>query len=85
MTSIIKRLQLKQKSLPITLDLMISLVESEYTDSNLPDLAAFCHVLNETFGTDFTEEDILFSDLSRQEEEDMRLQYKHLNLYLHHD
>ena len=81
MISFIEKLRLKQESLPLTLELMISLIELEYTDEEIPDLHSLCHVLNEVFKTEFTEDEILFSTLSSFEEEDMRLQYKHLNIH----
>ena len=77
----IEKLRLKQKSLPLTLELMISLIELEYSEDQVPDLTSLCHVLNETFGTEFTEDEIVFSTLSSFEEEDVRLQYKHLNIF----
>jgi len=60
---------------------MISLIELDYSEEEIPDLSSLCHVLNETFQTGFTEDEILFSTLSSFEEEDMRLQYKHLNIF----
>ena len=81
MISIIESLRSKQRSLPLTLELMISLIELDHTDEEIPDLMTLCHVLNETFETEFTEDEILFSTLSSFEEEDMRLQYKHLNIH----
>lgn len=80
MLSIIKSLGLKQKSLPLTLDLMIDLIELEYSDEEIPDLKTLCHILNERFDAEFTEAEIRFSILSSIEEEDARLQYKHLNI-----
>ena len=78
MISIIESLRSKQKSLPLTLELMISLIEIDNKD--IPDLHTLCQILNKTFDTEFTEDDIVFSTLSSYEEEDMRLQYKHLNI-----
>jgi len=60
---------------------MISLIELEYTSAEIPDIHTLCHVLNETFDTEFTEDEIVFSTLSSFEEEDVRLQYKHLNIF----
>ena len=82
MLLILEQLGLKQKnkSLPLTLELMIDLIELEYSDKEIPDLESLCRVLNEVFETDYTEAEIRFSILSSIEEEDVRLQYKHLNL-----
>ena len=61
---------------------MIDLVELEYSDKEIPDLKTLCQILNERFDVEFTEAEIRFSILSSIEEEDMRLQYKHLNIML---
>ena len=83
MLLILEHLRLRQtKSLPLDLELMIDLVELEYSDEEIPDLKSLCRVLNEVFKTDYTEAEICFSILSSIEEEDMRLQYKHLNITL---
>ena len=59
---------------------MISLVELEYSNKDIPDIQTLCQILNNRFDTEFTEDEILFSTLSSIEEEDVRLQYKHLNI-----
>jgi len=59
---------------------MISLIELEYSDEDIPDFHTLSQILNDTFDTEFTEDEILFSTLSSFEEEDIRLQYKHLNI-----
>ena len=83
MLLILERLRLKQtKSLPLDLELMIDLIELEHSDEEIPDLRSLCRVLNEEFETDYTEAEIRFSILSSIEEEDARLQYKHLNITL---
>jgi len=82
MVSIIESLNLKQKSLPLTLELMIDLIDLEYSADDIPTIARLCEVINEVFDVEFTEDEILFSELSSLEEEDMRLQYKHLNIVM---
>ncbi len=60
---------------------MIDLIELEYTEEEISSLHELCNVLNEIFETEFTIDEILYSTLSSYEEEDMRLQYKHLNIH----
>ena len=81
MLSILENLKLKQdKSLiPFDLELMLDFIELEYSDEEIPDLKTLCQVVNKVFETDYTEAEICFSVLSSKEEEDARLQYKHLN------
>ena len=82
MVSIIESLNLKQKSLPLTLELMIDLIDLEYSADDIPTVTRLREGINEVFDVEFTEDEILFSELSSLEEEDMRLQYKHLNIVM---
>jgi len=61
---------------------MIDLIDLEYSADDIPTIARLCEVINEVFDVEFTEDEILFSELSSLEEEDMRLQYKHLNIVM---
>jgi hypothetical protein len=59
---------------------LINILEMEYPNENLDDVKILSRLLKKEFGVDFTELDILNHYAVSLEEEDMRLQYKHLNL-----
>jgi hypothetical protein len=82
MGTIIEQVLSSDKPENVPLSLMINLIELEHPDKDLDDPTVLCGLLNKEFDSIFTESDIYnFYSLSI-EEEDLRLQYKHLNISL---
>ena len=67
-------------TLPHTIEVMVKLLEVEYPNEDLNDLKRLCELLNEHFEAGLTESDIVNHYAMSLEEEDIRLQRKHLML-----
>ena len=63
-----------------SLDALISLIEMEYPDKDTDDFNTLRRLLIEEFGAVFSHEDIVEHYAMSLEEEDLQLQYKHLNI-----
>lgn len=59
---------------------LINILEMEYPNEDMDDITNLRRLLKREFNVDFSEVDILNHYTISLEEEDMRLQYKHLNL-----
>lgn len=59
---------------------LISILEMEYPNEDLDDTAVLRGLLKKEFNVEFSELEILNHYAISLEEEDMRLQYKHLNI-----
>jgi len=62
-----------------SLGALIALIEMEYPDKDTDDINTLRRLLVIEFGEVFTHEDIMNHYVASMEEEDLRLQYKHLN------
>lgn len=63
-----------------TLDVLIPLLETEYPDKDLNDLNTLRRLLLEEFELSITHNEIVNYLLMCYDEEDNKLQYKHLNI-----
>jgi len=63
-----------------SLGVLITLIETEFPDEDVNDVENLRQLLNREFGTEFTHNDIVNHYIVSMEEEDARLQYKHLNI-----
>jgi len=59
---------------------LINLIEIEYPNADLDNPSVLCDLLNKEFETEFVESDIYDYYIVPIMEEDMKLQYKHLNI-----
>jgi hypothetical protein len=59
---------------------LINLIEMEYPNEDTDDINTLRRLLVTEFGVVFSHEDIINHYVASMEEEDMRLQYKHLNI-----
>ena len=81
MDSIIQRLQSSNTPEQHSLDTLISLLEMEYPElEDCNDINTLRRLLVIEFGAVFTHEEIVQHLVVSLEEEDARLQYKHLNI-----
>ena len=65
-----------------SLGALIALIEMEYPNEDTNDINTLRRLLVIEFGEVFTHEDIINHYVTSMEEEDLRLQYKHLNIVL---
>ena len=63
-----------------SLGALIALIEMEYPDKDTNDINTLRRLLVTEFGAVFTHEDIVTHYLAAMEEEDLRLQYKHVSI-----
>ena len=59
---------------------LIALIEMEFPNENVNDIDNLRRLLKQEFGIEFSELEILNHYTISLEEEDLRLQYKHLNM-----
>ena len=60
---------------------LINLIEIEYPNEDTDDIKVLRQLLKKEFGVEFSELEILNHYTLSLEEEDLRLQYKHLNIH----
>jgi len=82
MSSIIERLRSNETPEQHSLDALITLIETEYPNEDTNDIENLINLLESEFGVRFSKEDIINHYVISMEEEDARLQYKHLNMKL---
>ena len=80
MSSIMQRLALNQTSEQHSLGVLIKLIETEYPNEDTNDINNLRRLLHKEFNVEFSETDIINHTIIEMEEEDVRLQYKHLNI-----
>lgn len=82
MDLITEQASLSQKPLQNNLSVLINLIEEQFPKEDLDDPEVLCRLLNKEFETEFVPSDIYRYYTVNIIAEDMRLQYKHLNITL---
>lgn len=80
MNSIIERLASNKTPEQHSLGILINLIEAEYPDEDTNDIINLQKLLFKEFNVEFSENDIINHYVVQMEEEDAKLQYKHLNI-----
>jgi len=80
MDLIMEQIQSNKSPEEHSLGALIALIEMEYPDKDIDDINTLRRLLVIEFGVVFTHEDIMNHYVASMEEEDLRLQYKHLNI-----
>lgn len=63
-----------------SIGVLTKLIETEYPDEDTNDIPNLCRLLNQEFGTSYSESEVIDYFVVSMQEEDNRLQYKHLNI-----
>jgi hypothetical protein len=63
-----------------SIGVLVELIEMEYPGEDTNDIPNLCRLLKKEFGMEFSENDVLNYYVVSLQEEDNRLQYKHLNI-----